>query len=284
MAIEWMLSVLLAAGPAAAAEMSQDAAAPAAQAGPATQEGAMRLVIAGMGEWRVRFPEPPRGDMQKSLMQVQFKLRGADMKKIARIGDVILTEAVDDTGKTLLDPNQYSEEQRKSTRVIEVNDAMVNDGGVPFLAQLMATARGSKTIKTLKGYVNVAYAGPVEEIVVGNPLKYKDGTIDHPRLKELGVTIRVIAPGAESVPADNKSIGLMITEGKDKVQGTEFHDEWMRRTPERTRPSKTEKGEEFITYQLQSGQFGDSTELVLKVFTDLRTEQVMIDMKDVELP
>ncbi len=267
---------------------AQEAAAPQPQADtgkPTTQEGPMRVEIAGMVETRFRFIEPPPGPAPQARLQIQFKLRGARLKEIVRLGHLIFTEVVDETGKAMVDPNTYDKEKLTGSRVIEnVEQIIAQQGGIAIVEAFDLSARAARKISTMKGYWRIYYASAPEEIVIEDPLRYAGQIIEHPRLAALGVKIRIYGPGQEGLPADGKQIGVQILEGEEKVQGTDFYDDWYRLIASRPRPMTDSSGASFQAYRAGAMTFSSEYQMVVRVFADVRSEDLPVEFRDVELP
>lgn len=251
---------------------------------PTTQEGAMRLVLTAIGEQRIRMLEPLPNETPSDWMRIQVKIKGAELPDVARVGQLIIEEMVDDTGRSLIDPAKYDETRRTETRPFEVNDRIIQGGGIPLVEQVGVSARGSTKLTSLKASVKVVYATGLEEIRIESPMDYRGGVIEHPRLRELGVQIRVFGPGEEGVAEGNTELGLHIVSGEDRVKSVEFFDDWFRRINARPRSATTAAGDTFTVYSAAPAQYTRDGELLLKVFTNIRSDELKLETKDVALP
>lgn len=258
---------------------------PAGSGSPTTQEGPMRVEIAGMVETRFRFIEPPPGPPPPARFQIQFKLRGARLKEIARLGNLIFTEVVDETGKAMVDPNTYDEEKLTGSRVIEnIEQVIAQQGGIAVVEAFDLSSRAARRISTMKGYWRLYYASAPEEIVLEDPLQYAGRIIEHPRLAALGVKIRLYGPGQEGLPDDGKQIGVQILEGEEKVQGADFYDDWYRLIVSRPRPMTDSSGATFQVYRAGAMPFSSEHQMVVRVFPKVQSEDLPVEFRDVELP
>lgn len=258
--------------------------APAATPGPTTQEGPMRVVLTALAEQRVVFTEPGTTQEAPTFLRAQFKLQGAELKNVARIGNVIISEAIDDTGAALIDPNSYDQQKLTESRPIEVNDQIVSQGGPAFVEAFSVSTRGATKLKTLKGKLNVTYASNPIEIVFENPLRYSGQELDHPDLKKYGVRIKLIGPGQEGIPPDDKAIGVLTLEGKDRIHSVEFFDDWMRRMPVRPRELTTADNQSYTAYRTGGGNFTEETQLIIKIFPEIKTVELPIEYHNISLP
>lgn len=245
----------------------------------------MRVEIAGMVETRFRFVEPPPGPPPPARLQIQFKLRGARLKEIVRLGNLIFTEVVDETGKAMVDPNTYDKEKLTGSRVIEnVEQIISQQGGIATVEAFELSSRSARRISTMKGHWRVYYASAPDEIVLEDPLRYAGQVVDHPRLAALGVKIRVYGPGQEGLPADGKQVGVQILEGEEKVQGTDFYDDWYRLISSRPRPMTDSNGATFLAYRAGATPFSSEHQMVVRVFSDVSSQEIPVEFHDVELP
>lgn len=252
---------------------------------PTTQEGPLRLELTFVGEQRLNFIEvPPGNEPPKSLLRIQFRLRGAELNRVVRHGSIIFSEFVDDTGHPLVDPAKYTEEQRAATRGVDVNEGVIQQGGLPIVEQVEVSSRGSKAIRSAKGELKVYLATSPEEVVVHRPLTASEGMIQNERLAALGVKIRVIRGGEEGIPNDNSSVGIQVLEGSDRVQAVEIYDDWLKAVPTRPRQMTTAAGEPYTLHRANAGQINPDAQFVLRVFPEMRTEVMKIDLQNLPLP
>lgn len=258
----------------------------AAAAAPTTQEGPLRLEITAMNNSTFLWLTEPPANPPKSQLRMQFKLRGAGMKSITRAStNVIIEEMIDDQGNKLFDESMTPEE-RKGNRPVQVDDGMINQGGIIFIESFDSPNRAAQKLRSVKGRVEVFMAEGLEEISIDNPLQYADQMLDHPRLKELGIQVKIIGlPGADGSP-DPRVVGVQTTTGQERVQVVEFYDDWMRVISTRGREQRTDAGESYIQHRAAApnATFNKDTQMVLRVFAKLNTQTVRIDATDVALP
>ncbi|HMQ16702.1 MAG TPA: hypothetical protein PKC49_12080 [Phycisphaerae bacterium] len=273
-------ALILAAGALAAAGAVEGADGPF----PTTQEGPMRLVLTALAEQRVRFTEPGSNQSAPTFLRVQFKLQGADLNKVARVGNVIITELIDDAGHALADPNSYDQEKLNGSRTIDVNEAIVAQGGPAFVESFEVSTRGARKIKSLKGSLKVTYASAPVEVTFDNPLQWAGKELEHETLKKYGVRVRMIGPGQEGIPTDDKAVGLQVIEGRERLHGFEFYDDWMRLMQVRPRDMLTADGATYTAFRSAGPAFSEETQLVVKVFPEVRTEEMPIEHYNLDLP
>jgi hypothetical protein len=248
--------------------------------------GPMRVEAFGIQDVRIAFfgqtPERP----QEPRARLLFKLTGERIGKVDRVGRLIVEEMADDTGKSLVDASAFTERDRTSTNPMAAS-ANVAQNGYVALDFTCATppVRAATKIAKAKGYVNLVYGGPTEEITIDNPMQHAGKAIDHPRLKALGLTVRILKPGEESAePADNRGIPIRIEAGDEMVKNIDLYDEWMKRMNVRARSSKTQKDETYFYYQIMGGVVTPDCQLVLTVHKTIEREKVAFELKDLALP
>src|ERR1051326_4050989 len=109
-----MFMLLLVPHPPPQPPRSAPPAAPPGMETPASQPavnlavGPLRVELVAIMEGRYRFIETPPGGARPSEMQLQFRVVGERLPEIAKYGKVILTELVDDTGKSLIKSDSYT--------------------------------------------------------------------------------------------------------------------------------------------------------------------------------
>lgn len=264
--------------------VKKDEPAPAAQAAKPT--GPMRVEMWGILDQRVSFIGDPIERAPTSAMRLLLKLTGEKVASIARSGRPVIEKMMDDKGTVLLDPSTYTDADKTATSPVSPA-ANVEQTGLIRL-ELMATTPAVRTatkISELKGYVNVVYGGPTEEITIDNPAQYAGGLIEHPRLKELGIAIRILKPAEEAIePADNRGIAIKIEGNEEMVKNVDLYDEWMKRMSVRPRVSKTQKDESYYYYSIMGALLSADCQLALTVYQGVTREKVQFDLKDIALP
>ena len=264
----------------------QPLAQPPAQQPAPPPTGPMRIEPFGIQDVRIAFfgqtPERPQEPRARFL----FKLTGERILKVDRVGKLIIEEMVDDSGKTLVDPGVFNDRDRSSTNPVPASANIAQNGFVALdYTCTTPPLRNATKITKGKGYVNVVYGGPTEEITIDNPMQHVGKAIDHPRLKELGLTVRILKPGEESAePADNRGIPIRIEAGDEMVKNIDMYDEWMKRMNIRPRMAKTQKDEPYFYYQVMGGIITPDCQLVLTVHKKIEREKVPFEIKDLALP
>lgn len=257
---------------------------------PATQNakptGPMRVEPWAILDQRVSFIGDPIERAPTPQARLLLKLTGEKVMDIDRCGRPIIETMVDDKGTVLIDTAGYTDADRNTTSLVTATANVEQLGYIRLdLPTTRPPARAATKITQIKGYVNVVYGGQTEEITIDNPAQYAGGTIDHPRLKELGITIRVLKPAEEAIePADNRGIAIRI-EGKDEmVKNVDLYDEWMKRMSVRPRVSKTQKDETYFYYSIMGALLTPDCQMALTVYQSIEKEKIEFDIKDYTLP
>jgi len=275
--------------PAQDAPNPQDAAAAggeAQQPAPAAPTGPMRLEPIVLYETRVWYGiEPPGGAGPTSTLRLQVKLTGERLAQVVRSGPLVIEEAVDEHGNTLVDAEAMGQYAREMTLPVNVNARVLQQGFLPREANLVPPPRSSTKIARMRGYCNIVFADKSEQVVIENPLQYEGREVDHPRLKELGIELRVLKIGEEAdEPGGGKGIAMKFTGGEEKVRAAELYDAWMKRMAVRARVGQTNNEKKYTYYAAQVGKIDEDTQLVLHVFPEIETARVSLMVDDLALP
>lgn len=249
--------------------------------------GPLRIDLEAMREQRYRFVRQIAARLPESDMQMQFRLAGDDLANLVAVGRLVLDDVVDDTGQQLVDPNEFTTAEREETRAIFVEgDRLVQDGWTLVARLSTPPKRSARVLSTLKGSVKAVFAdSEAQEIIIVDPLQFSDQVIEHPRLQELGIQVKVLPPGDPPLVASNERlVALQFLEGQDKIHTVEFFDAWLRNLRARPMFQETSAGEPCVVYNASDGTFDNQTQLVLTVYPSVETKRVPVDMTDVELP
>lgn len=245
----------------------------------------MRVRLVGLREIRAEYLTPDIQRRNPSQMNLAMLLAGGRLKELVRVGKVILSEAVDETGKALVGPETYSEQDRSQTRPVEITPAMIQQGGLPLRADLSPAARSAARIARLKGVLRVVYARQVEQITISNPRGLMGELISHPRLEELGIEIRVLPPGdPRGVPMRGTFLAVQFRKNAEQVKGLEFYNEWMQKLGAHPRQMKSNAGEDCTLYQITRGRLGPDSQMVIQVYPQIERAEIPVEFHDVPLP
>jgi len=282
-----LLIVLLAWQPPAAATGQPPVTEPAAtQPAPTVtyDHGPWRGEVVALFDARYWYAEQDRGG-RESRLQMQVRVAGERVAEVVRYGNVVFDEAVDDTGQALLAPDAYTEQERTETRLIRWPVDRLRNEGLRLPASVGSPNRTARTL-TLRGSVRLIVAAEQVEITVDNPLQFAGKIIDHPRLRELGIEVRMVTPeelGSGAQPISREP-ALEFVKGEEQIHSVSFHDAWMRPIRHRERPTQTTEGKAVIAYGLPGGKLDEDSQLVLKVFPKIEDVRVPINIDALRLP
>ena len=251
---------------------------------PTFNDGPLRCELTGLYEARYWFGKEERGS-RPSEMQLRWRISGKRITKIVRHGPVILTEAVDDTGKSLIGPDTYTDEERNALNPLRVPPSRLRFTGLEKVSRLEPPARGAKSI-TLHGTARLVLAKEREQITIDRPLDYVGKTLEHDRLKELGIEIKVIPPADVDARAADpaKRYVLQYVKGKNLVFDATLLDAWMKPMRWQSKPMKTKQGEDVDMYMLAQGKLTDDCQLVLEVLPEIEEKTLPIEIDNMPLP
>ena len=275
-----VLGMLLQPAPAAPAPAAEP------EAKPTYDEGEMRVEILAFLEQRYLFFENFLDRLPDSALRVQYRLRGADLAKLVQVGELVIDEAVDDTGKSLVDPQSITESRRESVRDINMKPEDLRNRGWMFGGSLLSAHREAKVIKNIKGSMRCVFASASEEILITNPIAQIGQMIEHPRLAEIGVKIELVDSRNPNAKADEKrEIGVRVVEGEQKLRGVEACDAWLRPiVMRRPIPTKDADGVAYQAYQTAATPVTADSTLILIVSPDVNDRRVEMELTDIKLP
>ncbi len=236
-------------------------------------EGPMRVEPVAVMESRLWLKDGDRSD--RSRLAVQCRVTGERLTNVVKMGRLIFEELKDDTGAVLISGDDLNEAQRERMRDMQITPQILQAGGVLLAANAELPARAATKLIG-SGYVQVAYSSAVEEIMIDNPLRFAGGTIDHPRLTELGVKIRVPKAGDEiDLPKGDKSLPLDILEGQEKLESVQLYDAWFRLLKTRPKQIKDKNDKPVAVYDVLAGaDISEDTQLVLRLYANVETDKV----------
>jgi hypothetical protein len=264
----------------------QKALEPQPPAEPKYDEGPLKAVVDAIREVRTWYMDSAEHSAAESSFAMRLRLQGADIKRIVRLGNAILTEVVDDTGHAMVDPNTFSEQERKQMRPSpQVPPDQLARDGLRIGSKARLSARGARTIKHLRGSIRLILADEVEKYTVLNPLQFFGRTIEDPRLQALGLTVRIVPPEQFTQPLPpEKTIVLQFQTKADNVQSVSFFDGNMQPMRYRQTTVTTTAGEECQAFLFDGAAFNNEMQLVLEVHPVVQDVQLPIEADDVPLP
>ncbi len=255
------------------------------QAGPQPEAtGPMRVECVSIFDTRIQnFIE--LSDVRQSAFQINARLIGPRIEQIIRLGTPIVEEMVDSTGLSMVDPSMYTLAQRDRTRQYSIPQGAISQGFINMRIPVATPAsRAATSITRTRGYLWVVFGGEAEPIFLTHPMQYRGKYIDHPRLEELGIRIRMLTPEeAPETRVDDKTFALDIETGEDMVRNITVYDDWLRNTNTRVKPIR-EKDRRLNIYSMVTGRFHDDCELGIYVYPRVERLKVDFEWLNLELP
>jgi hypothetical protein len=256
---------------------------PATEPAAVYDQGPLRSDMLAMFDARYWYLDKNPG-ARESELRVQMRFAGAGIENTVRVGNIIFTEAVDDTGRTLITPQTYTEEQKTEMRPYNYPPERLKSSGLPLGARVDSPARAAKTIR-LRGSLRLVLAPEKVEVTIDNPLQYVGKVLPNDQLKGMGLEVRVVpAEEITEEQAQANQIVLQLVKGGDKVQDVAFYDAWMKQMRPRERALQTKGGDSVKAYSMTSGTLDENTQMVLRVFPKIEEISIPIDLDSVPLP
>ena len=247
--------------------------------------GPMRLELNAIGESRVRYAGEVPPNAPPSALGIQMKLMGDRLDQIIGLGQLVIEEMVDDQGNAYVNPEDITEETRTAVAPNRAAATVVEQGFWPMQAETKAPPRTASILAKVKGFINVVYAvGEPEEILIDNPTQFREGFLEHPRLKELGIKIGVRAPGDESNEAFGRGVAFDFGDFRKQVRRVEFYDGWMKPLYARERRMRGEDGQPLSFWGVSVGKLDEDSQMVLTFFPKTEQQTLTFELDDVELP
>jgi hypothetical protein len=248
-------------------------------------EGPLRAEIIAMREVRMRYNDTPERSESESNFAMLVRIRGERLKEISRYGNVILSEVVDDSGRAMLDPNSITDEDRNTMRPQSLPAARLQEGGLQLATRpLKMAARVAKTLKHVRGEIKIVMAGKTEKVTIVNPSQYEGKALEHPRLSELGIEVRVVPASELETPPPGQSVVLQYKQKADNVQSASFYDAAMKPLRSRERPMTTKAGEKCVVLLLEGAGATNEMQLVLDVSPTIESLVLPVTGDDLPLP
>jgi hypothetical protein len=160
--------------------------------------GPMRVEPWAISESRSRYDSDPPPKPPVPMLTLRTKLTGERLVQMVGRGEMIVEEMVDDTGAVLKTLADYDPSELTKTYPLRAGKRMLTAGFAGLNLEARLPSREARVLSKVRGYVNVVYATKTEEIMIDNPLQYLGGYLEHPRLQELGIKIKVISPGEQA--------------------------------------------------------------------------------------
>lgn len=247
--------------------------------------GPMRMELASISETRVRSEGEPMRGMPEASLRLNVNLTGERLGEIVSLGHLVIEHMIDDTGAVLASPEDLEARDLESTSPVNMSKRVLARGFVTRIGEAKAPSRLARKLTKVSGWVNVVYATETEDILVDNPLKFLGGNIEHPRLAELGIKVRVVKPGNEAGEVHpEKGLGLMFDGSRKSVRNVRFFDAWMKPMYPRPRMVKTAEGKEYAYYAMVVGQVDEDMQILFTVYPQIEEARIPFTFENVELP
>lgn len=261
------------------------AATPPGDAPSETLTGPLRAEVIGIIETRRSLPNAAARAGGESELIVQMRLCGEHLPEIARAARPYFTEAVDETGRSLLPESGYTEQDRTETFRIRASIESLRERGLTMGPKLQAAARAASKF-SLKGKMRLIRAGgPTEDIVISSPAELRGQTLDHPRLRELGIQIALVAPGRlPSTPGGQTAIAVEQIGKVEQVKSIEFYDAWLQRIRVNPRNAKTTDDKQVSMWVFPDTAASENLQMVVEVWPQVEDFELPIEIKDISLP
>lgn len=220
----------------------------------------------------------------ESSLTLQFRVVGEKLTAVARFGPPVITEIVDDSGASLLDPKIDAPRNDAITRRLSMSPQQLERVGISLTATALGPRREARQIKSLRGTVRLVNASQKESIYVDHPRGVQGQMLTHPRLKELGVEVRVLEAGDPARTANSKRhVGLRFLKGGERLHDVAFCDPWLRPLRSKGWDMKTNAGEDCLVY-VTDADLGEEHVMVIELYTDIEDIRLPIELHDLPLP
>lgn len=247
--------------------------------------GPLKAEITAMREIRLKYLDSAERSAQESNFAMQIRISGEKLGQIKRFGNFLLTEAVDDKGGAMIKDDTYNEQDKTTMRQQAMPIERLRESGLLIATRGVCSSRGATKIAKLKGSVKLVLAEKTETITILNPYQYVGKSIDDPRLKEMGLEIKVLPVEDIDQPLQaQRCIVLQPTAKKDNIQSVAFYDGGMQPMRHRESPASTKAKEDATSYCLDGGSFTNETSLVLEVHPQVEVVNLPLEAENVELP
>ena len=255
---------------------------------PTYDQGPLRLEVMAMRELRFWASEPEFAERLAAQAQfnIQWRIRGERITQVVRLGNVILTELVDSTGQSLLDPNSIPETERTMTRALSPQQqAGLAKEGLIVQTRAKPSSRAAQKLNVIRGAIRLILADKTEKLTIADPLQFYGRTIEDPRLKELGIEIKILpAEELENPRPANRSLLLQYVSKGDHIQSATFYDGAMKRVPAPDNQALTKSGATCLLFTFDAAPINNEWQLVLEVHPQIDEIQLPVVLENVDLP
>jgi len=252
---------------------------------PVYDQGPLRAEFVAMREVRLRAADPELAARLDSDLRIQVRVMGERLTEVSRYGTFILKELVDDQGKSLIDADTYTEDEKTLTRPLNFAAERMRASGLALTTRTKPASRGAEVLKRARGSIRLILAKGTENVTVVNPTQYYGKTIENPRLAELGIEIEVVSTDdLENAPPANRCVVIRHKTKPLHVHGVKFLDGWMRPVSARENLVETKAGDKCQLFYFDSGILSDEMQMVLELHEEVEDIEVPIVLDGLELP
>jgi hypothetical protein len=172
------------------------------------------------------------------------------------------------------------------TQPISPAPMFLQNNYLPMEVQIKDFPRDAKTIKALRGYVNVAYGAGEVRVLVERVQSFLGREVESPELAAAGVKVLLVPkdelPGGGG---DGTAFGLIYLEGEERVRSIAAYDGWWRPMAARTPSGEGEvRGQAYRLVQPIRGTFDEFTELIFVLHADVEADRIQFELFDIPLP
>jgi hypothetical protein len=247
-------------------------------------EGPLRMAVTAMREQRFKVLQDEEMNLPPSDFRMQVRIMGADMLRIKQIGSLILTEAIDSTGKNMVSDDLYTQEELTVMRRMPLPSERLQETGLLLTTKANESARGATTIKSMKGYVRAILAeGETQPITVLNPLQYQDEAIVSDQLAQAGIEAELVPLEQVAQPL-RQAVVIRYASGGEQVDSLKFYDGWMKELRARERPVQLKDGGTAFAYVLETATLDNEMQVVFNIWPEIEDIRIPLDQQDVPLP
>jgi hypothetical protein len=248
--------------------------------------GPMKLDPLFYQESRVRNLDPTRPAQADNRASLQFRLGGERLEKIVRVGNLILSEVVDDQGKSLIEADTYTEADKTGMRPMTLPAERIRTAGLTLPTRFPPPSRGAKTLKTIKGKLKLIYAtSDTKQVTVDNPNQFQGKLIENPALKEMGIEVVLGSPESiEPSPPSGRTLVFEIKNNRNKIREIQLFDANMKQLRARPSDTKTKDGTPAIVLLGEPGAFNADIQVVFDCYPSIEEGEIDLNISDFELP
>ena len=254
-------------------------------ADPAYDQGPLTVEFVAMREMRLRTNDPDLAARMQPDLRMQFRVQGERLSKISRYGNLVLTELVDDTGQSLIDPEALKDLDADTTRVNTFGAERLRTNGLLVTTRHEPAARAAHVLSKVRGEIRLIIADETEQLTIDDPFQFLGGKIEHPRLAELGIELEVMpAEQFDNSPPADRCLLLHHLAKAEHVRKVSFADGWMRPLRARAGSLTSRSGVKCQSHYFDAGPLTNELQLVLEIHPTIEDVRLELNLDGLELP